>query len=670
MNVSDVIQAGRGPHEPFPIADFTDGLRLEKEPWLSPRNAFRKMENARVFRGQIQKRDGYKRFAELSSETTDQFEFAALDFAPNYYYTSNGTLSDLTRIVLESISFRSDNGSAGAPYITASVLPNTERWVEATDDYWLYDVVDDTNPTNLIGTMEYRPNHATLLGRALVTWADHDGYTDEPTDTGEIIFRTNAETEVVGLTRLSIPSGDYSLAMDQDRVYEFDTTNSYYAPQGKATSYSAYFTGDDEDYFWTWNLDTYLVFTNGVDPVHLWDPALAENSSVVEMTTDWAGGGNELLTSRLVLRFKGRLLYLHVKEAASGDTFPNRVRWTTAGDFQSWDGPLAYADAPAELGQIVTAEFIGERLFVGFEKGWMELENTGESVNAFKWRPFISRFGAVSKLSTIKDNERLLSRSKTAMQALDPNGQYYLDNAIPDLVQDFGPDNTALCVGIRNEDKRSFWWTYAKSGDTRPNDILCATYDEENRVSWAQFSNMPFNVFSEFNSEQAVTWNSLGPKTWDEYSNISWDSARSGAAGFDQVIAGGKRGMIYQFDTSNVDSVADVGSVSIKMVMESQRLAPYPSQRAHFGWVDVYADAVSGATLTFLFYVDSDSAAYKTIDIDLTPGASGSKVHRRVNVDRVGAFHSMRIESVSNRKIALDAIVPYFRAAGRIREFN
>ena len=662
------------PHEPFPVADFQVGLYLPKEPWLSPRNAFRKLENSRVFRGRLQKRSGFVRFSEITAASADSTVLAVSAGGDPLVMTYRIDPASTARIVPESVLFTSDNGAG--PDITAQLDINSERWIATGDtpnpyigasyEIWVWDIVE-TGTTTVMGAFFYDPTPPFSVGCAgIIDWELHSGYVDRATDDGSMAYRLTEITDITGLVRYRNKDGDFSLAFDENRPYLYDASAGYYKPQGTGASFADFLTADSEDYVWTWPLHNYLVFTNGVDPVYSWDPTASANDSCVEMDTDWAGGSNELDTCRLVLAFQSRLLYFNTTESAT--RFPTRVRWTLAGSFTAWNSPLDFLDAPTDLGEIVTAEFIGERLFVGFDSGWMELIYTGDANKPFDWRPFISRFGAVSKLSTIPDNERVLSRSKTTMQGLDPTGQFYIDQEVPDLVGSFSADAFHLCSGVRNEDQKSFWWTYADSGESRPDHILNATYDEAGQLSWSTYD-LSMNVFSEFDSLQTPTWNSLGPLTWNELGSVTWNDARVGIAGFTQIIAGGQAGMVYRFGTGSKDNYP-AGPQNIPLSIEGQKWAPYPGQRAHWGWLDLYADASSTSQMVLYFYADSESAAYETKTLTLEPSLGSQKIYKRIKVDRTALFHRIKIVSEGAAPLVIDALVPWFRPAGRAKEFG
>ncbi len=63
---------------PFGIFDFTQGLNDQREPWLSPNNAWEVLENGYVFRGRVSKRQGRKKFGVLGTPVTAE----VLDTSP------------------------------------------------------------------------------------------------------------------------------------------------------------------------------------------------------------------------------------------------------------------------------------------------------------------------------------------------------------------------------------------------------------------------------------------------------------------------------------------------------------------------------------------------------------------------------------------------------------
>lgn len=674
MDITSQVYAVNGPkHESFPISDFKEGLLLNKEPWLSNSAAFRRLDNARIFRGQIVKRKGISFFAEIGdtggNASVNAVGTTIISGRLYAVYDTTGLKTD--RPVANSVQFTADSGTAHANI--HATLANM-RWVTtipitgATESCWVWDVIDNHN--KVIGVAKLSPVQPPVAQRwrAWVCWADHTDYVVSPLTPTEVSYTPNPETEIVGAYRFSVEDTDHFIVCDPDYVYAYDLTSKFYKIQGfAATGFSGPFTGSNTDYFWFWPVDDYVVMTNNKDPVCRWVPSLADAVSIVEMDTDWVTPGvNELDTCLLVINYKGRLIYFNTVEGST--RYGTRGRWTDAGSPSAWRDPNDFQDAPLYLGNIVSGDLCGDRIFIAFENGWMEfVHRPGDSKQAFEWRPIQSRFGAVSKLSTIADADRLLSRSVTSMQRVDPNGQTYLDIPIPDLVKDFSVRHSDLCAGFRSELERSFYWTYVSISASKPDGILCAVYDENNELSWSQYT-MRMNVFSTFDKQGAITWNQLGPNTLNSYAGQSLNSLGAGAIGTSKPIGGQSYGTLYTLGEANTDYYI-TGIERIAMVLESQKLFPFAGQRAHFGWMDFLLEVSAPVDLKISFYADEKETPYKVKTFTATPSASSAKVYHRISVGRTATFHKFKIETLDDQALAIDALVPWFRPAGRIRKF-
>lgn len=660
------------PHQAFPIANFENALFLAREPWLAPKDAFVDVQDVRAFRGQLVKRGGISMFAELgyaSSSTSTGPTGIGVYGGLNYYFydCSVGT----TRPIWEVVRLVIDSGVAHAnifAYLANMRWATTIPIVGTVVDGWVWDVVDEDN--KVIGVAKLDPTMPAVSGRfrVWVAWIEHTDYAVAPIGTGAFEYTPIDEDEVVGLTRFDNQANEYFLACTPDYAYRYDMTDKYYKRQGfGATGFAGPFTGGNTDYFWFWQVDDYIVMTNNVDPVCKWDPVLAVADSVLEMPTDWVTPGtNEMDTAKLVVAFRGRLIYINTLEGST--RFHTRMRWTDAGTATGWRSASDYSDAPKDLGEARTCEFIGDRLFVGFHHGWMEIvRRPGDDELAFEWQPVISRFGAVSALSTIKDNERLLSRSETTMQSLDPNGQVYVDVQIPDLLLSLSTPYMGLCASTRDELERTFLWTAASRSALRPDQMIAAVYDEKNALSWALY-NMPANVFSTFDKQGALTWNQLGPLTWNQYAGQTWNQLGAGSQGTERVIIGYDRGTVYVKEGSVQDYYIS-GPARIDLVLETQKLAPIPGQRTHFGWLDLFIDAPMALGLRVSFYADENTAPYLVQTLALAPASGSVKIYTRIPVGRTASFHKFKIESLDDTPFAFDAFVPWFRPAGRLRKF-
>lgn len=639
-------------HAPFPIADFSNAFYTGKEPWLSPNNAFRELRNGRVYRGRLEKRRGYSRLSELGIEHATVNGTGSGVNSNAIYALSHDVSADgfFNNLIPETAVFSWPDASAGTltAKIDMSVYPMDVSDLTAQ----LIDVVDSATGETVIGF------YLVVAGGFTLDWTAHPDYTGAGANRGTFDYYSPAGEECIGIASFKDSDGDESLiAFDKTNAYVFDDTVGAFLEDATGITLS----GTDSDYFWTWPFDDYLMFTNNVDPVYKFTPGGSPTIEEVDTEFDSGSGGNDLDTCLMVVRFKGRAVFLNTKE--NGTRYPRRARWSGAGTFEVHEtNGLDFADAPSHLGSIVTSDFIADRLFVGFELGWMELVDTNDSAQPYRWEVTTARYGAVSTMGTIADSYRLLSRSEFGMQAIDPNGQYATDLAIPDYVMNIDASKRNLCWGERNDAYHSFFWTIARSEDTTPGQVLAAQFDEKDNLSWSVFD-MAFNCFGSFSNSFPRTWDSFSPRTWDDLT-FSWDAAR-GSSGFRRLIAGAADGRVYVVDDSDDDN-----GEAINLYAVSQGLSPFPGQKSHIGWIDIYARAVSGGTLTIGWTPDDRLSILKSATVDLTPDTLSTQIYRRVLINRKAVFHKLTLEISGTAFAAIDAVIPYFKPAGRMRSFG
>lgn len=645
-------------HKPFPISNFELGEFRARESWLSPAAAFREMINARTFRGQIVKRSGRSRFAEISDDTTAT---RVINLSSGPTTAGYSALFGLPlRPVPESVIFDDDCGAAGATVYAVLANERESRTGDPIGWGWEWDIVAQ-GTTDILGTAWYFPDITPNQWGAIIDWGLHPDYDSPSADKGYVSYFENPKTDITGLFRFD----ENYLATDPDNLYKYDLTNKFYKKQGfTGSGFTGPFTGGSQDFFWFWPVDGKVFLTNNVDPVCVWDPTAVANASIQEFDSDWVTPStNEMDTCRLVVQLGGRTVFINTVENTT--RYGGRMRWTDAGT-TTFRSSLDFADAPSEMGDAVDAALIGKRLFVAFENGWMEIVRTGQEVGALTWEPVVSRFGAVGTHSSIPDSERILSRSHTSMQQVDPNGQVTLDVNVPDFLLNYSSKYKHLCFGVRFEAERSFLWTAVSRAGEESDRIICASYDEQNRLAWSSYD-FGMNVFSTFDKQGFVTLNSIS-LTWNQV-DATWDQLGSGAEGEDILIGGKHNGTIYMIDPTIGKDAGEKGFESIPLKLVSQRLFPINGFRSHLGWVDLMVETSQPVKLRLTFSADEQETGYKTVDVKLTPSSSANKAYARVLVNRTATFHRIQVESLDDQPFAIDAIVPWFKQAGRIRNF-
>lgn len=640
--------------QPFPIADFQMGMFAGREPWLSPRAAFRELTNGRIYRGRLEKRRGYSRLSELGvAAATKNGTGTGANWNTIYSTFSIEADGRISNMIPETAVFQWEDASAGTleARLRIATYPVDPDSGDVDPTYGI-DVVDAGTGNTVIGSW------LDVVSGFAVTWNAHPDYTGAGPNRGTLDYYAPHDKPCLGISSFKSVAGVESiLAFDQDNAYVFDDTVQAFKKDTSTYTLS----GDDQDLFWTWPFDNYMMVTNGVDPVLKYTPGGSPTIEEIDSEFDSGSAGNDLDTCLMVIRFKGRAVFLNTTE--NGTRFPRRARWSIAGSFETHDTTgLGFADAPSHLGSIVTAQFIADRLFVGFELGWMELVDTQTDSPAFKWEVTTARHGAVAKMGTIQDSHRLIARSEYAMEAIDPTGQYEVDVAIPDFIRDLDASQRGMTAAARNDAYHALWWTYARSEDSSPSRILSGQYDPKGELSWSVHT-LPMLCFGGYSGSSIRTWDSFSPRSWDSLT-FSWDSVR-GESGYRTLLGGLSNGTVVAFDASDSDL-----REPIELVATSQGLAPFPGQVARLGWIDIYARATSDAVLTVGWTPNDRLSIAKSVTVNLTPEKLTDKVYRRVLVNRSAVFHKLRLSISGSAFVAIDAIVPWFSAVGRVRRFG
>ncbi len=296
-----------------------------------------------------------------------------------------------------------------------------------------------------------------------------------------------------------------------------------------------------------------------------------------------AGGaihtGPFVVTSRLIVSFKNRLVLLStIENDNSGGlgvntAYTNRCRYSFNGSpfaRNAWYEPnqkdtsggvvdndnlaagAGFIDATTEE-QIISAEFIKDRLIVYFERSTWELAYTGNYVIPFLWQKINTELGSEAQFSTVPFDKVILTMGTTGVHACSGSNVERIDTKIPDQV--FNIQNRNLGVqrvyGIRDYFTELVYWTFpatdeeAESGaSVYPTQILIYNYRND---SWAINTDCitAFGYFEQQDQNNSITW-AATTMTWEE-ATMQWQSGTLDA-NFRQVIAGNQQGYTFICD--------------------------------------------------------------------------------------------------------------------------
>lgn len=505
----------------FLIAPLTSGLENNVEPWLIPDNAFEVLENMYVFRGRVRKRFGSTYINTTVEQDVGQINSRLrIDIGTTAAVTGNFPAT----VVPGAVNKVGQMFSIGDTMFTVN---NPAAGFQAT-----------LNTTG-VALAEYN----LTTGQFRVT-----GNNENPSTT--VYFYP--ATPVMGLLL-------YQSDVAPQPTYAFDTQFSYQFTGGGWERLGAMvWTSSDSEFFWgeTWrgitDDDRFFFVTNfnNTDGIQYWDGAAWNLLQPLYNATQ------HIMSSRIIVDFKNRLLLLNVNEEIGGvpTNFKNRCRFSVNGDptgVNAWREDLpgngGFIDCPSSEA-IVSAQFIKDRLIVFLERSTWELVFIGNTSLPFIWQKINDELGAESPFSSVPFDKVILSVGDVGIHACSGANVERIDQKIPNEVfnihnEDDGP---LRVYGIRDYYTELVYWTFPDFDNepTYPTRVLVYNYENG---TWAQ-NNDSITAFGYFFQSDAVTW-AGSPEEWQEAEDIWNDGIIQAEAR--RIIAGNQEGFTFLVDSNN-----------------------------------------------------------------------------------------------------------------------
>jgi hypothetical protein len=507
----------------FLIAPINSGLTKNAPPWLIPDEAFDYLQNAYVFRSRILKRFG----SELMG--TSQFNSRL-----RASLAAGGAAVGIT------------NGSGNATGNVRTILGDATLPLAVGQAF-------------SIGTQMYTVISAVAGAQAMLATMGSGTFNISNGD--YTITGGPATTTIFFYPALPVMGIDqYQINVINDHpTYAFDTRYAYTFSSGAWNrSGTAIWHGTNLNYFWVSNWQglagtKYLFVTNfnatvptpgaNDDPIWYfdgttWTAASGANAFYFRPAGGAIHTGPYVKTARMIIAFKNRLVLLNTVEndnsggAGVNTAYVNRARYSFYGS------PLAvnawyeknqadnvpnvaagggFVDAATEE-QIISAEFIKDRLIVYFERSTWELVYTSNQVFPFVWQKINTELGSQSTFSTVSFDKDVLTIGQTGVHACNGSNVVRIDDSIPDTIFEFNASSNEVLrtAGIRDYYKELVYWTYVDDLQTPtqdyPNQILVYNYKNG---SWARNDDC-VTVFGYFEQSSDTTWASSEPYLWFE----------------------------------------------------------------------------------------------------------------------------------------------------------
>ena len=535
----------------FMIAPLQGGLDSSIRPWLITDDSFSRLQNAYIFRGRVRKRFGSRLMNSAVTQSIAQL-YSRLRINIG---TTNGGTGILSGTVPGIIFDVGQLFSVGSDIFTV--------WQLGTPATML-----STNPA-ASGTFN------TTTGAFTIT---------DPSQLGVAVYWYPAQP-VMGLItyQTATSQNDPTYAFDTQFAYQYNLAGSgawdILGPIPPATG-SAIWTGSDSQFFWGWTWEgtsastrnLYVVNNNPPDLIKYWN----------ETTAVWTvlnppinSVGNTLQTALMLVAFKNHLIALSptINIGGTNTVFTNQARWAKFGDptaTNAWRQDIpgnGNALNAATMEDIVSCEFIKDRLIVFFERSTWELAFTGNQAQPFTWQQINTELGSESTWSVVPFDKIALAIGTTGIHGCNGSNVERIDDKIPDNVWAIhsGNNSTERVYGIRDYYAEQVYWTFPNidadpNSQVFPNQVLVYNYKTG---SWA-LNDDSITVFGYYYaaSESAITWDSLDV-TWDN-TEITWDSGVAQALN-QEILAGNQEGFVFVIDSNQTQNapVLQITNISL-----------------------------------------------------------------------------------------------------------
>jgi len=611
----------------FLISNYSTGLQKDKKPWKIMDDAFELLKNAYIFRGRVRKRFGsYLMGPTRSNPLTSRLRIN-IGNTPgplNIPGTATNTLLQVGQI----FSVGSDIFTVyqlGANVATLATNGATSATINST----------------------VNPNTVTIVG--------------EPGGTAVYWYPS---FPVMGLTQYESGAiNDYpSYAFDPYFAYVFiQATGWVRSGTGTAPLWNGQLDTTFMNFFWVanWkgiipspgsgsgaNIVTMFVTNfqvtnkNGVgaatdDPIwftsdgNTWTKASGANGFYFLPGGGAPQTGPFVQTARIIVPFRNRLILLNtIENDNSGGSgvnswYSQRCRYSFNGNpfaVNAWYEPgqsdnaglansnaagAGFIDASTDE-QIISAEFIKDRLIVYFERSTWELSYTGNEQLPFIWNKLNTELGSQSTFSTVPFDKAVLTIGNTGVHSCNGSNVERIDQIIPDEIFNFviKNNNAVRIAGVRDYRAEMVYWAVPyddkASTQTFPNRILVYNY---RTPSWS-YNDDTFTAFGYFEQSSDVTWQSL-TMTWAE-NNDTWESNVTPAQQI-QILAGNQEGFVVIIDPTEtstnsqslqITNLTNNGATINLNVINHNLSASNPSSDGD--WVAVYNSGMTNFDVNYL----------------------------------------------------------------------
>jgi len=591
------------PLDRFLIAPLEGGLQTDLKPWLISDTAYQQLNNAYIYRGRVRKRFGSRYMTPSTTPSQNMQQYPSrLSVRIGITDPGTGIAAGTLSTVLADLSF------------TAEIAIG-QQFSIGTQIFTI--VSNAAGPQNMLG-VDVSNNTPVPAGNATFNFAT-GAYSIQtsPLELGEPVFFYPG-LPVMGLPtwQTNTINNEPTIAFDTKYAYQF-TSTGWERLSAEAAAGDAVWNGTDSQFFWAYTYqgpdlsESYFFVTNfnENEPNYMryLDTGFTWNSfAPTYATPDGLVSDGFITAARIIVGFHDHLVLLNTWEddnVLGVNNFKNRARYcaigtpletfnaTPANSYLPWvdnkNSPYfrggGYIDNLQTQQQIISAEFIKDRLIVYYERETWELVYTGNQQIPFVWQQINTEFGAQSTFSVVPFDAQVLAISQNGITACTGANVNRIDEKIPKEVFKIRNTNEGVLrvQGIRDYEFEMVYWSMPLNfvslegkTDIFPNQVLTYNY---NTGSWA-YNTDSFTVFGYFPQSVGATWGNTSDQ-WQYMTNLWSDGSLQ--SNFRQVVAGNQQGFVLQIDgdlTRNAGalSVADasISGDEVTLVIPNHNLNP------------------------------------------------------------------------------------------------
>jgi len=536
-------------YDRFLIAPIKSGLITEIQAWQIPEDAYTRLNNAYIYHGVVRKRFGTQLMG------------------------SQNPLTSRLRMKLGTTDGNGDFGDGATTLAPGSRFDAGQMFSIGTE---IFTVQTTGTPVTMLST-----GSATV--RTYNTTTGSYQFEDATPNTDVYFFPADP---VMGLSHYeeNKVESNTPYAFDRQFIYKYTSCAWERDDAGAVVLH-----GSDSQFVWSWNwtgveLDDIALFSTNFNatlgtPNVNDDPIYAlKNGTWGEFLPVYAVDSNAptgwVTSAKIVIPFKNRLLLLNTIELTYDPGGPtstnkehvNRCRFSRNGApfpadglanaeanvSRAWLEPdmewvvgattkrsvgADYLDAPTEE-EIISAEFIKDRLIVYFEASTYELAWTGNKVVPFQWQKLNTELGTLSTKSAVPFDKAVLNVGRTGIHGCNGANVAKINEKVSHLAYDIriANDGPERISGIRDYFIDTVYWSYpdtSANADSQifPGKVIIYNYNED---AWG-----------------------IADDTITAFGYYEEQTCLASQVKYRQVIAGNQQGYVF-FCDSNVLTPAEV----------------------------------------------------------------------------------------------------------------